>query len=71
MFLAGVVVTLVALVLLLLAAYTLRMTPEVLNCDRGRQSVEVRVTNASSDRDTGIARDKILGCNLWFHAQDA
>jgi hypothetical protein len=69
-FLAGVVVTLVTLVLLLAVAYTHRLTPEVVNCDKGRQSVEVRVTNASADSDTGVVRDKFLGCNVWYHVQD-
>jgi hypothetical protein len=69
-FLAGVLVTLVTLVLLLLAVYTLRLTPEVVNGDRGRQSVEVQVTNASADSDTGVVRDKFLGCNVWYHVQD-
>ena len=48
-------------------AYALRMTPEVINCDRGRQSVAVRVTNISLDRDTSVARREFLGCKLWYH----
>jgi hypothetical protein len=36
-------------------AYTLRMTPEVINCDRGRQSVTVRVSATYPDPGPDIA----------------
>ena len=41
--LLGAVGMLALQVLLLVGAYMMRMTPEVINCDRGRQSVEVHV----------------------------
>ena len=52
---------------LVVGAYALRMTPEVINCDRGRQSVAVRVTNVSLDRDTSVVRREVGPCKLWFH----
>jgi len=53
-------------VLLVVGAYMLRMTPEVVNCDRGRQSVEVHVeesfrayvTNLVHDQETFWAMDR-------------
>jgi hypothetical protein len=45
----------------------LRMTPEVTYCDRGRQSVEVRVTEVSADPDAFVVRRQIGGCGLWFY----
>jgi hypothetical protein len=63
-------VTLATLVLLAVGTYMLRTAPEVVNCDPGRQSVEIRVTNASADPDTGVVRSEILVCNVWYHDQD-
>ena len=62
-----VVGVLVVQVLLVLGAYAARVPPEVLDCDRGRQSVEVRVTNVSADRDTSIVRRELGPCKLWYH----
>jgi hypothetical protein len=56
-----------AVYVLVVGAYALRMTPEVINCDRGRQSVAVRVTNVSLDRDTSVVRREVGPCKLWFH----
>jgi hypothetical protein len=46
MLLVGALGMLALQVLLLVGAYMLRVTPEVVNCDRGRQSVEVHVDKA-------------------------
>jgi hypothetical protein len=51
MLLLGALGILALQVLLVLGAYSARLSPEVLDCDRGRQSVEVRVTNVSADRE--------------------
>jgi hypothetical protein len=52
--------------LLLTGAYAARYTPEVLNCDRRRQSVVVRVDDAYPS-DAGVVRREVGSCNLWFH----
>jgi hypothetical protein len=44
-----------AVCVLEVGAYTLRMTPEVINCDRGRQSVTVRVSATYPDPGPDIA----------------
>ena len=56
-----------AVCVLVLGAYALRVPPEVVKCDRGRQSVAVRVTNISLDRDTSVVRREVGPCKLWFH----
>jgi hypothetical protein len=43
MLLVGALGMLALKVLLEVGAYMMRMTPEVVNCDRGRQSVEVHI----------------------------
>jgi hypothetical protein len=53
--------------LLVWGAYMARLTPEVVNCDRGRQSVTVRVSATFPDPGPDIARREFLGCNLWYH----
>ena len=65
--LAGVIGRLVVQVLLVMGAYMARLTPEVVNCDRGRQSVTVRVSATFPDPGPDIARREFLGCNLWYH----
>jgi hypothetical protein len=55
--------------LLLSGAYALRVTPEVVNCDRGRQSVEVHVSKAYEQPNTGIYRRKIGTCNVWYYTR--
>jgi hypothetical protein len=54
--------------LLLAGAYMLRMTPEVVNCDRGRQSVEVHVEKSFRGYVTNLDKYKIGECRLWFHS---
>jgi hypothetical protein len=51
----------------LLGAYAARIPREVVDCDRGRRSVEVRVTNVSLDRDTSVVRRELGPCKLWYH----
>jgi hypothetical protein len=46
--------------LLLTGAYAARYTPEVLNCDRRRQSVVVRVGCLPLRRRSGPVRDRQL-----------
>lgn len=58
-------------VLLLVGAYMMRMTPEVINCDRGRQSVTVRVSATFPDPGPDISRREFLGCKLWYHGAGA
>ena len=65
--LAGVLLGVLLSGLLVMGAYAARLSPEVLDCDRGRQSVEVRVTNVSADRDTSIVRRELGHCKLWYH----
>ena len=65
--LAGVVLGVLLSGLLVMGAYAVRIPPEVLDCDRGRQSVEVRVTNDSADRDTSIVRRELGPCSAWYH----
>jgi hypothetical protein len=55
-------------VLLVGGAYMLRMTPEVVNCDRGRQSVEVHVEETFRAYVTNLDKYKIGECKLWFHS---
>jgi hypothetical protein len=55
-------------VLLLAGAYMLRMTPEVVNCDSGRQSVEVHVEKSLRGYVTNLDKYKIGDCRLWFHS---
>jgi hypothetical protein len=64
---AGMVLGVLLFGLLVVGAYTVRLTPEVLNCDRGRQSVTVRVDKAYPAPGERIVRREIGGCNLWFH----
>ena len=64
--LAGMLLGYVMLGLLVMGAYAYRYTPEVLNCDRGRQSIVVRVDEAYAS-DSSVVRREISGCNLWFH----
>jgi hypothetical protein len=65
--LAGALGMLVVQVLLVTGAYMARLTPEVVNCDRGRQSVTVRVSATFPDPGPDIARREFLGCKLWYH----
>ncbi len=44
MVLVGAIGMLGVQVLLVMGAYMMRFTPEVINCDRGRQSATVRVS---------------------------
>jgi hypothetical protein len=67
MLLLGALGILALQVLLVLGAYSARLSPEVLDCDRRRQSVEVRVTNVCADRDTSIVRRELGPCTLWYH----
>jgi hypothetical protein len=53
--------------LLLTGTHALRMTPEVTYYDKGRQSVEVRVTEVSADPDAFVVRRQIGSCGLWFY----
>jgi hypothetical protein len=54
-------------VVLVLGAYTARLTPEVVNCDRGRQSVTVRVARAYPGHAERVFKREFLGCKLWYH----
>ena len=65
--LAGALGMLVVQVLLVMGVYMARLTPEVVNCDRGRQSVTVRVSATFPDPGPDIARREFLGCKLWYH----
>ena len=65
--LAGMLLGVLLVGLLVAGAYAARLTPEVVNCDRGRQSVAVQVSNISPDRDTYIVRREIGPCRLWSH----
>jgi hypothetical protein len=65
--LVGAIGMLVVQALLVMGAYTGRMTPEVINCDRGRQSVTVRVRATFPNPGQDIVRRELGGCNLWFH----
>ena len=67
MVLVGALGVLALQVVLVLGAYAARIPPEVVDCDRGRRSVEVRVTNVSLDRDTSIVRRELGPCKLWYH----
>jgi hypothetical protein len=67
MLLVGALGMLALQVLLLVGAYMLRMTPEVVNCDRGRQSVEVHVERSDRAYVTRVHKYKIGECRLWFH----
>jgi hypothetical protein len=68
MVLVGALGILALQVVLVLGAYAARIPPEVVDCDRGRRSVEVRVTNVSLDRDKSVARRELGPCKLWYHA---
>jgi hypothetical protein len=46
----------------------LRLTPEVVNCDRARQSVEVHVEKSLRGYVTNLDKYKIGECRLWFHS---
>jgi hypothetical protein len=65
--LLGAVGMLAVQTLLVWGAYMARLTPEVVNCDRGRQSVTVRVSATFPDPGPDIARREFLGCKLWYH----
>lgn len=65
--LAGALLGFLIVGLLLTGTYALRMTPEATYCDRGRQSVEVRVTEVSADPDAFVVRRQIGSCGLWFY----
>ena len=65
--LAGALGMLVVQVLLVMGVYMARLTTEVVNCDRGRQSVTVRVSATFPDPGPDIARREFLGCKLWYH----
>jgi hypothetical protein len=67
MLLVGAIGMLAVQVLLVLGAFMMRMTPEVINCDRGRQSATVRVSATYPDPGPDIARREVLGCKLWYH----
>ena len=64
MVLVGALGVLALQVVLVLGAYAARIPPEVVDCDRGRRSVEVRVTNVSLDRDTSVVRRVLGPCKL-------
>jgi hypothetical protein len=49
-------------------AYEFRWTPEVVNCDKGRQSVTVRVAETFPEPEAGVVRRELGRCSLWFHA---
>jgi hypothetical protein len=68
MLLVGALGMLALQVLLLVGAYMLRVTPEVVNCDRGRQSVEVHVDKALRAYVTNLDKYEIGACKLWFHS---
>jgi hypothetical protein len=68
MLLVGAPGMLVLQVLLLVGAYMLRMTPEVVNCDRGRESVLVQVDKAIRVYVTHLDVYEIGECKLWFHS---
>jgi hypothetical protein len=68
MLLVGALGMLVLQVLLLVGAYMLRMTPEVVNCDRGRESVLVQVDKAIRVYVTHLDVYEIGECKLWFHS---
>ena len=67
MVLVGALGVLALQVVLVLGAYAARIPPEVVDCDRGHRSVEVRVTNVSLDRDTSVVRRELGPCKLWYH----
>jgi hypothetical protein len=69
MLLVGAVGVLALQALLLTGTYIMRITPEVVNCDRGRQSVHLEVTKTLRAYQTHIVRREIGECNLWFHAR--
>ena len=46
----------------------LRMTPEVVNCDRGAESVHVQVDKAIRAYVTHLDMYEIGECKLWFHS---
>ena len=71
MLLLGAVGVLAVQVLLIFGAYAMRITPEVVNCDRGRQSVEVEVTKSIRVYETGVFKRELLGCRLWYHGAGA
>ncbi len=66
---AGMLLGFLMLSLLVMGAYMLRITPEVVNCDRGRQSVVWRVTKVHRTYVTDLVHREIGNCNLWFHAR--
>ena len=68
MLLVGGLVMLALQVLLVVGAYMLRVTPEVVNCDRGRQSVEVHVEESFRAYVTNLDKYEIGECKLWFHS---
>jgi hypothetical protein len=69
MLLVGALGMLALQVLLPVGAYMLRVTPEVVNCDRGRQSVEeVHVDKALRAYVTNLDKYEIGECKLWFHS---
>jgi hypothetical protein len=67
--LVGAVGKLTLQVVLVTGAYMMRITPEVVNCDRGRQSVHVEVTKALRAYQTHLVHREIGECSLWFHAR--
>ena len=65
--LVGAASTLAFQVLLILGAYEMRLTPEVVNCDKGRQTVDVRVTKSwRSYVSPPIVKRKIGHCRVWY-----
>ncbi len=71
MLLLGAVGMLVVQALLVFGAYAMRITPEVVNCDRGRQSVEVEVTESIRVYETSLVHRELGGCKLWYHGAGA
>jgi type IV secretory pathway TrbF-like protein len=67
---AGMVLGVVVFGLLIVLAYQLRWTPEVVNCDKGRQSVTVRAAETFPEPEAGVVRRELGRCSLWFHAGD-
>ncbi len=67
---AGMVLGFLMFGLVVVEAYALRLTPEVVNCDRGRQSVEVRVSEAYGDSYEGVLRREVGVCSVWYHVGD-
>ncbi len=67
MLLLGAVGMLVVQALLVFGAYAMRITPEVVNYDRGRQSVSMSVDRAYHAHAHRAFKRELLVCRLWYH----